>query len=499
LFAACSLGWLIVSLLIAPSMSGIDVFYFRDAGWNLAATGHFESAALAHSHDLVPRLYSYYTPMMPLLFAGYASVFPRNAYAGTVFNLLLGLLAAAVALFWVLRQPSGKLRNSAAVAIAILPVVFITYDRPEALGLVLACLTIAVGTRPGPRPWIAGLLAALTFLDHPFSAVIAAGWVSALFLSHHWSHPGRWPLTLRQIAVMGGMTVAGIAPVALLFYVLDPTSLTRFATNAFVVNSELGVSLDSNPWDSFVHKHLHLNTSPLQSGIYALSLGSLLLLAAWCWRRRRDLRAEEWFPLAACFLCPLCALLLFPGHPHYVKFLAFLIPIGLLIANPPDGRLNVPGLGLLLFAMAINLPNQAIGLLQRIEELPSYRAAQGQPAALLAQMASPEDIVALEGESYDLFKAQFHHLIALQYVKDEDRYARVAAVANCYDAFHGPDYAVRPLPDKLNAADFHMIQADPQHMWVTIGRHRIMSAQWGYGCDLYVRNSAAAGEKARVP
>lgn len=82
LFLACALGWLVLSLLIAPSVSGPDVFIFRDAGWNLAAWGTFQSAAGPYSHDLVPRLYAAYTPIFPLLFAAYATVFPGTPTPG---------------------------------------------------------------------------------------------------------------------------------------------------------------------------------------------------------------------------------------------------------------------------------------------------------------------------------------------------------------------------------------------------------------------------------
>jgi hypothetical protein len=125
-FALSAAAWLVISLVIAPVLSGEDVYIFRDAGWNLASYGSFESAALVYMTDLAPRLYAHYTPMMPLLFAGYASVFPRNAYSGTVFNLFLGLAAAAVALYWVLQQPPGRARNWAALAVIAFPVAFIT-------------------------------------------------------------------------------------------------------------------------------------------------------------------------------------------------------------------------------------------------------------------------------------------------------------------------------------------------------------------------------------
>jgi len=472
-------------------MSAVDVFYFRDAGWNLAASGHFESAALARSHDLAPRLYSHYTPMMPLLFAGYAAVFPRNAYAGTIFNLLLGLGAAAIALYWVLRQPGGKLRTVVALAIAALPVVFITYDRPEALGLIFAAIAIGVAAIPRPRPFAGGLLVALTFLAHPFAAVIAAVWIACLYLAYNWDKSGGRAVTLRQVAITGVMALVALTPVALLFYLLDPTSLQRFATNAFVVNSDIGLTTRSNSAGNFVHNHLHLNTGPLQTTIYFLSLASILLLAVWTVARRRDLRVAEWMPIAAGVLSMLCAVTLFPGHPHYVRFLAFLIPLALLIANSSSGRLAAPAFALLLFAMVVNLPNLAIDLLQRIEQIPSFRTAQSQPSMLLSQMPDPNGIVVLNGDSYDLFKPKFRRLIELAHVEDQEHYAKVAAVANCYDAFHGPDNAVRPLPAKLDASEFHLIEAAPTHMWLTLFGHRLMRAQWGYGCDLYLRNSPA--------
>jgi len=182
-FTVCSVGWLLLSILIPPAMSGHDVFIFRDAGWNLASNGSFESAALLHMHDLTPRLYSHYTPLMPLLFAGYVSVFPRNAYAGTIFNLLVGLLAAGISLHWVTSRSSdvGRLGRVVGLAVAIFPVAFITFDRPEALGFILASITIAAAAKAAPKAWLVGLLVSITFLAHPFAAIVASTWASVLF------------------------------------------------------------------------------------------------------------------------------------------------------------------------------------------------------------------------------------------------------------------------------------------------------------------------------
>ena len=496
LFAVCAVGWLIVFVSLAPSMSGEDVYIFRDAGWNLAASGSFESAALVQMRDLNPRLYAHYTPLMPLLFAGYASVFPRNAYAGTIFNLLIGLAAAAVALRFVLRQQAGALRNAAAAVVAILPIVFITYDRPEALALVLCGGAIAIAARPDAMPVFAGVLIALTFLDHPFGAGAAALWVGALFLARNWTLPERWMRTVGQIAIIAAVAVALIAPVSLVFYMLDHESLRRFAGHALGMHSGLGVAVSTDQRSGFLHG---IRTSLFGAGIletfsYLLSLASSVLLAAWSFLHRHELKAAEWLPVLAGLGCALTAFFLFPGQRNYATFVAFLIPVGLLISSARAAKLATPGLSLLLLAVVIALPSSALSVVKRFEQRSSYRAAQQQPSYLRAQLPDREAIVAVLGDSYDLFKPEFHHMIRLNEVDDKDRYAKLAAVANCYDAFQGQAGTVIPLPAKLNATDFHLIQPDPEHMWVTLFGHRAMRGQWGYGCDLYLRNSAAAGK-----
>jgi hypothetical protein len=492
LFAACALAWLAVYLILPPATSGTDVFIFRDAGWNLAAYGSFKSAGLMYMPDLVPRLYAHYTPIMPLLFAGYASVFPRNAYAGTVFNLLLGLLGAAIALRWVLAQPDGKLRNWTALVVAILPVAFITYDRPEAIAFVLFTATVAVAATPRVRPVAVGLLIALTFLAHPFYAVASAGWVAALFFSRNWNTACRWRLTPRQIVVASATAVIPIAAVALLFYALDPTSLMRFATHALGMHSGLnriksGGWLESLRWAAF-------GVSPLAAWTYLASLASVFLLLAWSAGRRRELGAREWFPIAAGCACLLISVTVFSFQYTYITSLSICIPVALLVASRQGAKLAAPGLALLLFAVLIRVPDLGVHLLQRAEQGPSYRAALEQPATLRSQLPSPDSIVTLESGSYDLFKPQFRHMIHLTDAEDVDHFSKVDGVANCYDGFHGSGSSPRPFPSKLNAADFHLIEPAPQHLWLTLFGHRIMHAQWGFGCDLYVRNNAAAAK-----
>jgi hypothetical protein len=488
-FILCSIGWLAASLCLAPHMSGTDVYIFRDAGWNLAASGSFKSAALPYSVDLTPHLYSHYTPLMPLLFAGYASIFPRNAYTGTVFNLLVGLVSAALVLQCVLWLPAGRLRDAAAFAVAILPVIFVTYDRPEAIALVLFCVTIAYASRPGAHPVLAGCLIALTFLAHPFGAISAALWVSSLFLLRNWKREDCWWRTVVEVSVTAISTLIPIALVALLFYALDHDSLVRFAAHSLGRSSGLRLHSDKpSGWLQGV-RHSAFGLSALKAFTYFASLSTILLLLAWAVTNRRKLGHAEWIPIAASVGCALISVRLFPFQAAYVYLIVLLVPAALLILTRRGSQLAVPGLVLLLYAVLIRLPSIGLDWIESIEQIPSYRAAQVQPAFLRAQLSSPEGVLAVEGGSYDLFKPEFSRMIELEYVEDKDRYRALAAVANCYDSYHGTADALRPLPDKLDAANFRLIQRDPQHAWITLLGHRLMRAQWGYGCDLYVRNT----------
>ena len=492
LFLACALGWLVLSLLIAPSVSGPDVFIFRDAGWNLAAWGTFQSAAGPYSHDLVPRLYAAYTPIFPLLFAAYATVFPRNPYAGTVFNLILGLLTAAVVLYWVLRQAASRMRDAVAWTIAVLAPVFIIYDRPEDVALILFSAVIALGLKPRPRPVIAGALIALLFMAHPFGAVVASVWTFALLLSCNWrSHQRGWRLAIKQAAIAASTTIVLLGAVAVLYSLIDRHALARFAANAFGAESGVGMTFSMRSFREFLNVPLYtLFASPVWWGLqYIPTLASCAFLVVWSFIHRKEFGYGEWLPIAAGLTGLLLAIVLVPYQHYYVVFIAFCIPLGLLIWNPPAGRLAAPALIMLLLAVLLNLPGLVISVILRVEQIPSYKASRGQPALLQSQLPSRDSVVVLAGSFYDLFKPEFRRMVELDYVNgDVNRFADVAAVINCYDGDHDAPGTAAPFPQQLNASEFHLIQQAPQHLWITIFGHKVMRGQWGYGCDLYARN-----------
>jgi hypothetical protein len=430
--------------------------------------------------------------MAPLLFAAYALVFPRNAYTGTIYNLLVGLLAAAVMLLWVLRQPEGKLRNSAVWVIALIAPAFVIYDRPEVVALIFFSTVIAYAAKPRPRPAVVGLLIALVFLAHPFAALVSAVWGCALSLAHEWESPRRWLRTLKQLAIMSVPAITVPAFTALLYWLIDHDSLRRFAANG-LIDSGLGVILSvSSLRDYFDVLSGTVFAFPATGTVqYLLWALSFCLLAAWSVFLRNQPSHAEWLPIMAGLATALLAVILFPYQPFYLMFVAFSVPLGLLILGRSESRLAAPAFVMLLIVIMSSLPALAISLIVRVEQRSSYMAAREQPTFLRARLASPDPVVVLNGNYYDLFKPDFHHLVELAWLdQGVDHPADVAAVVNCYHPYHGEAGPVAPFPSSLNAAEFHLIEPAPQHLWITVFGHKVMRGEWGYGCDLYVRNNA---------
>ncbi len=495
LFALSTLAWFALTAALAPDLAGTDVYIFRDAGWNLGAYGSFESAALVYSHDLAPHFFAHYTPLMPLLFAAYIKLFSGSSYAGTFFNLLLGLAAAALALHTILTLPPSRLRHVAALIIAALPVLFVTHDRPEVLGLILFLIAVRYTLRPHSHASMVGLLLALTFLAHPFAAIIAGVWCAFLLMSRVDLRTEK-ARALNTLVTMALAAAIPVAAVALLYWSIAPNSLIRFAQHALGAKTGLGIS------DSIISGHTNFTFAqawrlgtfrggPLLAGRYFVALMIVVLTVGLLIAYRRQLSGYGLCLSIAAALSLAVSIMAFPVQPNYIYLLAFCFPLGVLATS---GRVHLPGipwLVVLIVFMLMNLPETAVSLLQRAEQIPSYRAAEGQPAFLLAHLSSPAPIVDVEGDEYDLFKPEFHHLIQLDKANDSHHYASLAGIANCYPAYHGPADSVRPLPGVLQASDFQRIQTAPEHLWITLFGHRLMRAQWGYGCDLYIRKPAS--------
>jgi hypothetical protein len=486
LFAMSSCAWVLLTLALAPSMNGNDVFIFRDAGWNLATSGHFESSALIYMRDLTPRFFAHYTPIFPLLFAGFLKIFPQNAYAGTVFNLLAGFFMAAVSLFIILKQQASTLRTLILVIIALAPVLFVTYDRPEALGLSLFALTLSSVNRIRINAPVAGSLLALTFLAHPLMAILAAVWIAIGIYLNVEPRSSRLRLTAIwsvRIAVIAALIIAAVA---LLDYTLDSSSIQRFLGHALGYRSGLGVMANKGTFLANLKSAAFGHGRPFMI-LYLLTLFLNGLLVIWFLWRRRLLSTAEQILVTTTLLLTVATVLGFPAEGHYIIALGFLIPTPLLLFSVEGSRLKKVAMISLTVVLLAHLPETALHFLERAEELPGYHAALPQPGRLLSKLSSPEAIVAVEGGSYDLYKPYFHRLVELDHADDVADLSGVEGLANCYGGFDGNASTLRPLPAVLNPAGFQLIERAPSHLWVTAFGHRIMSRQWGYGCDLYLR------------
>jgi len=254
--------------------------------------------------------------------------------------------------------------------------------------------------------------------------------------------------------------------------------------------------------DCFIGASCEFNiTDRIENGIHILlnidTLSSLLiiiLLAAWALLNIKRLGYTEWIPLTAGFLSTLLALSLFPRQNYYMDLLAFLVPVALLIAGRWSPKLSTPGLALLLLAIfSVSFPSFALSLLLRFEERSSYLTARNQASYLLAHLPSPESVVALDGDLYDLYKPSIHHIFNTQHLADGPvDTSTVAGIVNCYAGYAGAPNVIRPLQSELGPSDFHLIQPAPEHLWMTLFGRRVTTSQWGYSCDLYVRNSMSA-------
>lgn len=490
LFAGCSVLWIILALALAPAPSGQDVFIFRDAGWNLASTGSFVSAGLPYMTDFVPRLYAHYTPLMPLLFAGFLEIFPKNAYAGAIFNLLVGLAAAASVLVLVRLQPASWYRTTASAIIAVVPAAFITSDRPEALGLILFILTVALASRQKPSAVALGLLIAATFLADPFAALCAVVWIAALAVSRASREQGCWPLALRHAALTGMFAALPVLAVALLYYRIDPSSLARFAQHALVGKSSgLGVVARAGSLAGYFAK-LHqgiVKLDVLTAWACAFSLCTGMLLAAWLFVRYRSLSPAQKLAAAAGLACMALSALAFPEQSNYFMLLGILIPAGLLAASEKPSSAGPLAIGMLFLFFCAHLPSLACAEIMASEQGESFRAAEAQPAYLRAQIGSPQAVVAVSDGGYDLFKPDFDRLVDADYLGGISNRSGLSGIANCYFAFSGDGNAIRPLPSSVDAASFHLVQRAPRHLWITLFGRKVMRRQWGYGCDLYIR------------
>lgn len=482
---------LVFSLMVAPVVPGRDVFLFRDAGWALASQGAFVSAGLPYGTDLVPHLFAHYTPLMPLLFAGFLCIFPKNPYAGTVFNGLIGILAASLVLREILHLRNGWMRNLAAFITALLPVIYVTGDRPEGIALVLFLATVNAAFCWSYGGILAAFLIALTFLAHPFAGICAGLWSVSICLIPWLEKRVVFLVALRKSVRIGALAVLFIAAVAAFFYWLDPTSLQRFAQHALGVQSGLGVQL--NP-----HSKQHLlsslrgglfNAGSFMAALRMLFLAEALVLFSWFVLQYRKIELDEKAFLATGLVCYVLSVLAFPSQNHYIHFLGMAIPAAFCIVVAEGRTVAKLAPAMLFLFFLARIPSTMISYIQQYEETNSYLAAREQPWTLKQYLPSRDATVAVSTGSFDVFRPAFSHLVDLSNISDNPQREELSALGVCYQASLSEGNSLASFPPTMDAMSYTLVQRTPTHLWITLLGHKVMKQQWGYGCDLYVRNS----------
>jgi hypothetical protein len=155
-------------------------------------------------------------------------------------------------------------------------------------------------------------------------------------------------------------------------------------------------------------------------------------------------------------------------------------------------------LAFLLAALVfINLPEELFFMPIRAAERNSYREEQQQLDYLAAHLPSRDTVVAFQGVTYDYFKPRFPRLFnTFYYPRDGSMpIGEVGAIVNCYRGYDGAKGAHLPLPAGIDAAEFRLAEAVPEHVYATILGHRLTNREWGFGCDIYLRNMPAPDEQ----
>ena len=340
------------------------------------------------------------------------------------------------------------------------------------------------------------MLAALLFLAAPYAALMAMVWCFFYSLGHKGLRlPGRVAARTMVGAAAGFLLL--LLPVATLFEALDRQAWRRFAQHALGVNSGVGHVLQNHSGlilrlgDMPIWQHLHWHGLSTIHELNYIAPGILLagymLWAGLSWRRSHE---QQKLLLAAGVGVVFFTICLFPVQYNYLSWLAFFLPVAVLICSK-EVTAQKPALILLLGAlMTVYLPDQLTKIPIRAGERASCEAEKSQLDFLAKHLDGSRSIVAFQGNVYDYYKPRFPYLFNVFYLQnDAINTVDVAAVVNCYRAYDGSKGALQPFPAGIDSAHFHLLQASPEHVHPQVFGRPMAYAEWGFGCDVYLRNS----------
>jgi hypothetical protein len=514
---SCLIAWVAISLYMAPSLGGTDIYLFRDPACNFLAGHGFRTASFEHSHSFQPVLFSIYTPGSLWAFMLVAKVFGCGITVARIYPLLIALPPALIAFFGGLRfLKHGWLRWA---FLALWAVVFpvgmnMATERPEAVSFLLLLLLVIVMRRQ-PGIWscvLTGILGGMAALSQPFAGILAflliSGWLITALI------PDESPSTTvcaSRATILSNAAVAlfcfalPVALTAICFYSVDHQSLKRFLWEAKYGGversttysvSDLGTTpvKASTSWRDFLAKYKDL-VMGLRSphGFTYLATAAMLCICIYLLLKTKSRRARISLLIAGfgCFLFPIA---MFPLEYKYIFLTCALFP-ALLALDWGKSRpaLNRAFLVPVLFVMnfVCTLPMLAIYIIQMSESRPTYRHALQQADILknyLQQHPLGQKVVLVPATHYYLYKDVAHNIYNPAYLSNSENPDEVGAVVNCYEStkIFAPGNLL--LPDFVRSERWTEISAAKDSLEVSLLHYKVMSRNWGMECDIYVRS-----------
>ena len=523
LLAGCGLLWIAVLAILPPNAGATDVYLFRDPAFNLL-TGHgFRTASFEHSHSFIPLLYSSYTPGTQWAFAGVAKLLGTGALTARVYPCIWAAIADVVALFAGLRFLAVRWQRWVFLALIGLVMPFGVMgpmgERPEAVSFaVLVLLVLAMRRRPGSgSAALAGLLGGAAFLCEPFAGVVAvvliAGWLfCAGLFGETTTKPGGFAA---QSAIAALTFLFPIAITAGAFYQEDPQSLQRFwqqATlagvgrqvnysggEATVSKSGIGATTSAagaSGRQSLFQKYrdalsFHRALGPTHlfgfagAGVFGLAWVAILVKAKGPWQGVFALMLAGF----ACFVFPF---MVFPLQGNYLALTGALFPV-LLAANWASVRRSLLSAAIIPALLAVSavseLPASGLVMLMGWESRASYSLAQLQVEQLRGHLKEHPlngKVALVPPGQYYLYKGAAGNIYNPAYLSYQEDPAQVGAVVNCYRSTGNFQPGTLPLPEFVADRSWERISTAQDTVTVSLFGHRLMSKNWGMGCDIYV-------------
>ncbi len=520
----CGLLWIAVVAILPPNAGATDVYLFRDAAFNLLAGHGFRTASFEHSHSFIPLLYSSYTPGTQWAFAGVAKFLGTGELTARVYPCIWAAIADMAALFAGLRFLAVRWQRWVFLALHGLVMPFGVMgpmgERPEAVSFtVLVLLVLTMRRRPGAGvAAVAGLLGGAAFLCEPFAGVVAvlliAGWLFCAGLFGE--APAKPEGFAAQSAIAALMFLLPIAITAGAFYQKDRMSLQRFwqqATLAGVgrqvnysggeatAESKGGVGATpsaaaTSGRRSLLQKYtdalsFHRALGPTHlfgfagAGVIGLVWVAILVTAKGPWQGVFALMLAGF----ACFVFPF---MVFPLQGTYLALTGVLFPV-LLAADWASVRTSLRNAAIIPALLAVSviaaLPASGIDVLMGWESRASYSLAKQQVEQLQAYLKEHPlngKVALVPTGHYYLYKDGAGNVYNPSYLSYQEDPAQVGAVVNCYRSTGNFQPGTLPLPEFVAHRSWERISTAQDAVTISLFGHKLMSKNWGMGCDIYV-------------